>query len=106
MNDRLAFLRAIREHPDDDTPRLVFADWLDEHDDPLGEFIRVQIELEPIRYRIDDPRALELHRREDELLLAHRDTWAGFGGRFTDAADFGPVFRRGFSTRSVGRSIH
>jgi uncharacterized protein (TIGR02996 family) len=25
------FLRAICESPDDDAPRLVFADWLDEH---------------------------------------------------------------------------
>lgn len=31
MNDeRAAFLRAIRAAPDDDTPRLVFADWLEE----------------------------------------------------------------------------
>jgi uncharacterized protein (TIGR02996 family) len=74
MNDRLAFLRAIRKNPDDDTARLVFADWLDEHDDPLGEFIRVQIELEPIRCRIDNPRALELHKREEELLDEHCDT--------------------------------
>ena len=28
MSDRDAFLRAIRESPEDDTPRLVFADWL------------------------------------------------------------------------------
>jgi len=27
------FLRAIREPPDDDTHRLVYADWLDEHGD-------------------------------------------------------------------------
>src|SRR5213082_997433 len=28
--DRLALLRAIAAAPDDDTPRLVYADWLDE----------------------------------------------------------------------------
>jgi uncharacterized protein (TIGR02996 family) len=27
-NERDAFLDAIRESPDDDTPRLMFADWL------------------------------------------------------------------------------
>lgn len=96
MNDRLAFLRAICKHPDDDTPRLVFADWLTEHDDPLGEFIRVQVELEPIRYRIDNPRALELHQREAELLRAHRDTWLGKAKKIGDNwPEYGPQFRRG-----------
>lgn len=95
MDDRFAFLRAIRSHPDDDTVRLAFADWLDEHGDPVGEFIRVQIELEPIRFRIDNPRAVELHRREDELLRRHRDDWVGDAVHFPNPADFGPVFRRG-----------
>jgi uncharacterized protein (TIGR02996 family) len=31
MDDEAAFLRAIRERPDDDLPRLIFADWLEEH---------------------------------------------------------------------------
>ncbi len=31
-----ALLHAICEHPDDDTPRLVFADWLDERGDELS----------------------------------------------------------------------
>ena len=39
------FLAAICANPDDDAPRLVYADWLDEHGDPRGEFIRVQVEL-------------------------------------------------------------
>lgn len=33
--DKSAFIAAILEHPDDDAPRLVFADWLDEHDGDL-----------------------------------------------------------------------
>ncbi len=32
MSDRDALLAAIRANPDDDTPRLVFADWLDENE--------------------------------------------------------------------------
>ncbi|MFO0825950.1 MAG: TIGR02996 domain-containing protein [Gemmataceae bacterium] len=44
MNEREALLRAVCENPDDDTPRLVFADWLDEHDEPeRAEFIRLQV---------------------------------------------------------------
>ena len=46
MTERDAFLQAIRDSPDDDTPRLVFADWLTENGDAdRGEFIRVQCEL-------------------------------------------------------------
>ncbi len=46
MEEMIPFLRMIAENPDDDAPRLVFADWLDEHDMPeRAEFIRLQIEL-------------------------------------------------------------
>jgi uncharacterized protein (TIGR02996 family) len=69
MSDRLAFLRATRANPDDDTARLVFADWLDEHDDPLGAFIRVQLELDPIRDRLEDPHVRRLILHEERLLL-------------------------------------
>lgn len=31
MGDREQFIRAILEAPDDDAPRLVFADWLEDH---------------------------------------------------------------------------
>jgi uncharacterized protein (TIGR02996 family) len=30
-----AFLRAIEESPGDDTPRLIYADWLEEHGGPV-----------------------------------------------------------------------
>jgi uncharacterized protein (TIGR02996 family) len=46
MSDNTAFLRAVLEHPDDDGPRLVYADWLDEQGQAdRAEFIRVQCEL-------------------------------------------------------------
>ena len=38
MNDEEAFLRAICEHPDEDTPRLAFADWLDEQGGEANTF--------------------------------------------------------------------
>jgi uncharacterized protein (TIGR02996 family) len=44
--DYLALLRGVRERPADDLPRLVIADWLDEHGEgDRAEFIRVQCEL-------------------------------------------------------------
>ena len=46
MTDRDALYRAVLDHPDDDTPRLVYADYVEEHGDPeYARFIRTQIEL-------------------------------------------------------------
>lgn len=45
MSERTAFIDAILNNPGDDTARLVFADWLEEHGEPeRAEFIRCQIE--------------------------------------------------------------
>jgi uncharacterized protein (TIGR02996 family) len=40
MSNEEAFLEVIREAPDDDTPRLIYADWLEERGDPRAEFLR------------------------------------------------------------------
>ena len=46
MSDHDALVQAILHAPDDDAPRLVFADWLDENGDAdRAEFIRVQCRL-------------------------------------------------------------
>lgn len=69
-----AFLAAIIEAPDDDTPRLIYADWLEEQGDERAELIRVQCE----RARTDDrdPRCVELEYRERRLLAKYRNVWA------------------------------
>ena len=44
MRDEEAFLRAIAETPDDDAPRLVYADWLEDHGRPdRARFIRLHV---------------------------------------------------------------
>src|SRR5262245_21618304 len=44
-SDGEALFRAVCENPADDTPRLVYADWLEENDQPeRAEFIRLQCE--------------------------------------------------------------
>lgn len=46
MDEREALLRAAVANPDDDLPRLIYADWLEEHDDPdQAAFVRAQCEL-------------------------------------------------------------
>jgi uncharacterized protein (TIGR02996 family) len=71
--EELAFLAQIRERPDDDGPRLIFADWLDEHGDSRGEFIRVQCAL--ARIPSEDPRRADLELREQGLREVHFPGW-------------------------------
>src|SRR3954452_23480399 len=76
MSDAAPFLAAVRAHPDDDAPRLVYADWLDERGDAdRAEFIRVQCELAPLDPA--DPHAATLKRRERGLLARHERAWVG-----------------------------
>src|SRR5260370_143036 len=77
----LALLKEARERPADDAPRLILADWLEEHGDPRGTFVRVQVEL--ARLPEGDPRRAELATRERELLERFADEWLG---PFHDAA--------------------
>jgi uncharacterized protein (TIGR02996 family) len=75
MTEPEAFERAIIENPDDVSSYSAYADWLQEHDDPRGEFIAVQLALE------DESRPKEareaLKKREVELLKAHEREWLG-----------------------------
>jgi uncharacterized protein (TIGR02996 family) len=45
MSDGEALFRAILAYPDDDTPRLVYADYLDEHGDPRAAIVRAEVEI-------------------------------------------------------------
>src|SRR5688500_1981869 len=75
MNDGQALLDAVCETPDDDTPRLVYADWLEENGEAdRAEFIRGQIEL--LRLGPDDRARLPaLAARTQELEKKHLKTW-------------------------------
>jgi uncharacterized protein (TIGR02996 family) len=73
MSDEDTFAHAILANPDDDLPRLVFADWLEERGrESHAELIRVQCELAQLPRRSRDPqkkaRRAELAAREKELL--------------------------------------
>jgi uncharacterized protein (TIGR02996 family) len=85
VSDQTALLATIRDNPDDDTPRLVYADWLDENatsdaDRARAEFIRVQIELAHYQELLgpdEHARWKELFRREQDLLGIHGPGWVG-----------------------------
>jgi uncharacterized protein (TIGR02996 family) len=85
MSDEAALLHAIYANPDDDTPRLVYADWLDEHDQPeRAEFIRVQVERDARTDHSSDEYQ-RLVAREAELLAAHCPAWRSHLGAFAEA---------------------
>jgi uncharacterized protein (TIGR02996 family) len=78
----LALLREARERPEDDGPRLVLADWLDEHGDPdRAEFIRLQVRCAPGSVLDADQRS-RLQHRVRELLDRHGGAWLGPLWRF------------------------
>src|SRR4051794_27520062 len=54
-----AFVAAIRAQPTDDTLRLVYADWLDERDDPRGAFLRLEYRLHGMHEADPDYRKLQ-----------------------------------------------
>jgi uncharacterized protein (TIGR02996 family) len=82
--DRLALLRAIGADPEDDTPRLVYADWLDEHgptdaDRARAEFLRVACKLKPkVRITKDEQAWLAANWRRLVPTLAARLTALGW----------------------------
>lgn len=77
MPDDPAFIRMIAAAPDDDAPRLVYADYLDERGDVVNtaraEFIRVQVEK--ARLVPDTPRSNELWHREATFLMEWARRW-------------------------------
>jgi uncharacterized protein (TIGR02996 family) len=94
-----AFLRDIRDNPDDDTMRLIYADWLDEQGDPRGEFIHVQMRLAGA---LPATTSSALRQREQELLRRHAVGWVG--GKMSRLRRW--VFRRGFLDEIELRADH
>jgi uncharacterized protein (TIGR02996 family) len=69
-----AFLKAILAEPDDDAPRLLFADWLEEYGDAnRAEFIRIQIALAGRKPGFASP---GLWSRQKDLLVRHDKEWS------------------------------
>jgi uncharacterized protein (TIGR02996 family) len=71
---RRALLQGILDAPEDDAPRLVFADWLDDHGETdRAEFIRAQVQLALTAE--EDPNKAGLQQRADQLLSRHFTEW-------------------------------
>jgi uncharacterized protein (TIGR02996 family) len=91
MSERADLHRAVLAAPDDDAPRLVFADWLDEHGEPdRAEFIRLQCATD--RLPPTSRRWQSFNDRAERLLREWRADWAAPTLQRVVRADF----RRGF----------
>ncbi len=113
-------IEMVRAARDDDSPRLVYADWLLEHGDPRGEFIQVQCALGRALSSKGTPRLftdyairesekelppdhVELEKREAALFRKHGKTWIepfrpfisrawSWRGGFVESIHTNPVF--------------
>jgi uncharacterized protein (TIGR02996 family) len=99
VDQRQAFLDAIVADPDDDTVRLVYADWLDENgteaDRDRARLIRLQIELE--RLDEDDDRHWRIRRGCDTLIEYRWREWTyGFRTEDHHTEFYKVAFERGF----------
>src|SRR3954452_11321039 len=73
-----SLLAAAKAEPHGDAPRLVLADWLDDHGEPeRAEFVRLQLALAPGAPALDAEHRRELERRCRELLGRHGGCWLG-----------------------------
>src|SRR4051794_2009386 len=82
MSSHEAFLKQLAAHPDDDTTRLVYADWLDEQGDERGSYLRGEVELA----RLDDadPRHAELRNELTTLRWGIAEDWLAQAGKRFD----------------------
>lgn len=122
MTDREALMQAVLRDPDNDGPRLIYADWLDEHgENGRAEFIRVQCELVNRQFTADrvvthwpeeigrldscECRPCRLRRREQCLLNEYGFDWFGeFAGQAGLDKGRGPD-RDGWRFRSLGGTL-
>ena len=106
MNDRDALYAAILAHPDEDTPRLALADWLDENgEEKYAGLIRTQIELAKVP-KWDAVRVAAWHGDRDSLTGNKHEL---FEPKLPDGLKYPPLtsFRRGFPwhVETTGRQV-
>jgi len=102
VNEQAELLHAICDDPDDDVVRLVYADWLEEHQQAeRAEFIRLQIRLHQMSP--NDPEREALREHESALLDQYGK---GFLAEFPIWARNEVVFERGFVVELVLNAGH
>ncbi|MBN9120135.1 MAG: TIGR02996 domain-containing protein [Planctomycetes bacterium] len=93
MPEEQAFLSAIMANPDDQTTKLVYADWLDERADPRAEILRLRVQI-----ATPHENTLAARERLAELEKAAPAKWLVqlggpvwcFAGNVVEARPYGP----------------
>ena len=88
-DDAAALFAAVYAALDDDGPRAVLADWLQERGDPRGDFIALQLAAPPSR---------DAARRMQALQRAHATHWLGRLASLVPPHEVG--WERGFPARA------
>ena len=92
-DDKSGFWKAICKDPDDDVPRLVFADYLDEQGQPeRAELIRAQCDVEALP--LSDPQRIDREMTAERLLRQNRFEWVEELPKWIQRSTV--IFRRGF----------
>ncbi len=110
MSDGEALLAAILANPDDDAPRLIYSDWLEENgDEARAEFIRVQCEytrnseelmaIPTSPYSRPGSRHSDLINRQASLVFRGREAWFSNHPKWgiSQMPDYQQIFVRGFA---------
>src|SRR6478672_4438581 len=97
-SDGIVLFRAVCENPTDDTPRLAYADWLEENGQPeRAEFIRLQCEAWSINPAYPDRTAAR--NRASQLSRQYGDLWHAELPD-VDGVVWSDLFVRGFIDRA------
>ena len=74
----LGLLESCKKQPEEDTPRLILADWLDDHGEPQrGELVRLQCTLGDHHFHDITWPNHDAAEREEDLLAEHGRSWLG-----------------------------
>jgi len=96
MAEQDELLQAVLDQPDDDAPRLAYADWCQQQsDEPTkarAEFIRTQIRLFRQINSLSHGEWFDLSQREQDLRKTYHDVWASTLGLMV----YDYTFNRGF----------
>lgn len=79
VEDELDFLREIEQSPTDEMPRLIYADWLEEHGDERADYLRLECELH--RMGQLTPKFMELTERLRDMREDFDPRWLVAVGR-------------------------
>jgi uncharacterized protein (TIGR02996 family) len=105
MPDDVAFWKAITAAPDDELPRVVYADWLDERGDPAGAILHGSEPVALEYWAAVNDRWEQRNRRKADWRLAMNEMLAfvlSGGGQILPGPEFTYINLQGFIRRVPG----